>query len=176
MKILAFAGSGSSRSINQQFVTAVATLFKLDQTTVLDISELNIPLFTEDEERLNGIPEAVLSFQKQIEEASLILISFAEHNGSYTAFFKNLFDWLSRNKGRFLEGKKVFLLSTSSGARGGASVLQAAIERFPRHGAEVVDSFSFPSFDENFDRENLTISNRELLQILEEKIQNIKQS
>jgi len=175
MKILAFSASGSSRSINQQFVSAVATLFEEEHTKISDISTINIPLFTEDVERLQGIPEDVLSFQKQIEEASLIVISFAEHNGSYTAFFKNLFDWLSRNKGRFLEGKKVFLLSTSSGVRGGATVLQAALERFPRHGAEVVDSFSFPSFDENFDRENLTISNSELLQIIKEKIQKIKQ-
>jgi chromate reductase, NAD(P)H dehydrogenase (quinone) len=42
------------------------------------------------------------------------------------------------------------LLATSPGARGGQTVLENALNRFPRHGANIVGSFHFPSFHQNF--------------------------
>ena len=52
---------------------------------------------------------------------------------------------------KFLAGKKVLLMSTSPGRRGAASALAYTESVLPRFGAEVVSSFSFPSFNENFD-------------------------
>lgn len=44
----------------------------------------------------------------------------------------------------------MFLMSTSPGKRGGKSALNAALERFPFMGAQIISNFSLPSFMENF--------------------------
>ena len=44
----------------------------------------------------------------------------------------------------------MLLLSTSPGARGGQSVLDIALARFPYMGGNIVGSMSFPSFYDNF--------------------------
>ena len=117
---------------------------------LFQLSELYLPLYSIDLEKENGIPAEVVAFYDRIQHSDLILISLAEHNGSYTAAFKNLFDWLSRYESKFFQGKKLFLLSTSTGKRGGLSVMEAALDRFPRHGAEIVAHFSLPSFHDHF--------------------------
>jgi NAD(P)H-dependent FMN reductase len=93
----------------------------------------------------------------------------AEHNAAYTAAFKNILDWTSRINSKVFQGKKMLLLSTSPGARGGKSVLEIAKERFPRHDADIITTFSLPSFNENFDQIsgiiNLDLKN-ELLKIV----------
>ena len=83
----------------------------------------------------------------------MIVISLAEYNGSYATAFKNLFDWASRVKMNFFEGKELLLLSTSPGPRGGLTVLQTAKERFPFHGATIAGTFSLPNFYDNFSEE-----------------------
>lgn len=75
----------------------------------------------------------------------------AEHNGNYTAAFKNILDWTSRLNLKIFQNKKMLLMATSPGARGGKSVLEIAKERFPRHDAEIVATFSLPTYYENFD-------------------------
>jgi hypothetical protein len=46
---------------------------------------------------------------------------------------------------------KILLLSTSPGQRGGLGVMEAALIRFPIHGADIIAHFSLPKFSENFD-------------------------
>jgi chromate reductase, NAD(P)H dehydrogenase (quinone) len=110
-----------------------------------------LPLYSIDLELQAGIPALVGAFYEKLRAADLILISLAEHNGTYTAAFKNLFDWLSRHDVAFFKDKKVLLLATAPGARGGRGVMDAALLRFPLHGAEIVGSFCLPKFGENFD-------------------------
>ncbi len=80
-----------------------------------------------------------------------MIISFAEYNGSYTAGFKNLFDWASVHTLKMFAEKKLILLSTAPGERGGQTVLNTAIDRFPRHGGEIIGSMILPSYKKNFD-------------------------
>jgi chromate reductase len=152
MKILAFAGSSSRTSINKQLVTWVATQFQNDEVTILDLNDFEMPIFSVDKERENGIPELALNFAKAIDNADLLLISLAEHNGNYSAAFKNVFDWVSRiSKRSIFENTPMFLMATSTGRRGGSTVLTIAERRFPYDGGDILDTFSLPSFDENFD-------------------------
>jgi len=74
----------------------------------------------------------------------------AENNGSYSAAFKNLFDWMSRIEGKTFFGKPMLLMATSPGKRGGLSVLEIAKNRFPRHDAIIIADFSLPLFRGNF--------------------------
>lgn len=154
MKIISFGGSYSKNSINKKFAAYAASLFKDADIENLDLNDYPLPLFTTDHERESGHPQAAKDFLAKIEEADMLIISLAENNGSYSVGFKNLFDWVSRIKVKMFEGKKMLLLATAPGPRGGLSVLEAAIERFPKHGAEIIGTFSLPKFTENFSEEN----------------------
>ncbi len=148
-KILAFGASTSSTSINKKFAKHVAGLVSND-FNLIDLNDFTTPIYSSDLEKNQGIPEAAKRFNALIRESSGLIISLAEHNGSYTAAFKNLFDWSSRENSKVFEGKKLFLLATSPGPRGGLTVLEAAATRFPFHGAMILAKFSLPSFGQNF--------------------------
>ena len=90
-----------------------------------------------------------------------IIISFAEHNGAYSAAFKNVYDWISRINKSVWEDKPMFLLATSPGTHGGKSVLNIAATRFKRANSSTVVEFSLPSFKLNFSVE-MGITNSEL--------------
>jgi chromate reductase len=151
MKTLAFAASSSRASLNKQLVAHALDRIESDEKQLLDLNDFPLPLYSIDLEKENGIPAHVIKFAELIDSSDLILISLAEHNGSYTAVFKNLLDWLSRNKSKCFENKKMILLSTSPGPRGGRGVMDAALDRFPRHGADILGHFCLPNFKENFD-------------------------
>lgn len=173
MKILALAGSNSKNSINKKLVIFAASLFINAEINLLDLNDFEMPIYSIDRQKENGIPELAQSFSTEIKEADLILISLAEHNGAYSVAFKNIFDWFSRipNQTAWLD-KPMFLLATSPGARGGSSVLEMAKNRFPFNGGKVLDTFSLPSFNDNFD-EQKGITNLTYLENLKAKIQNI---
>lgn len=173
MNIIAFAGSNSSTSINKQLVTYASSHFNQDQVTVLDLNDFDLPMYSIDLENASGIPEAAQRFSDHIKNADLLLISLAEHNGAYSAVFKNLFDWLSRIDGTSgFHKKKIFLMATSPGARGGASVLEMAVSRFPRNDGEVIGTFSLPSFNDNFNPEK-GITNTEMNNKLIDQLKSI---
>jgi chromate reductase, NAD(P)H dehydrogenase (quinone) len=150
MKILAFGASTSKKSINQQLASYTAQQFKDHDIEIIQLIDYQAPIYSIDYEDEIGIPAQIVALYEKISQADITIISLAEHNGSYTAAFKNTMDWLSRHESKFFAHTKLILLSTSPGARGGMSVMQAAQTRFPSHGANIVASFSLPKFEENF--------------------------
>lgn len=152
-KIIAFGGSSSKNSINKKLATYTANLFQDATVEILDLNDFEMPVFSVDKEE-NGFPKEAQNFLDKMEEADLLVVSLAEHNGAYTAAFKNILDWTSRINGKVFQGKRMLLMATSPGARGGQSVLDIAKDRFPRHDATLVGTFSLPSFYENFDKTN----------------------
>ncbi len=174
MKILAFAGSNSTVSINKKLVTFASTFFPDDEVEILDLNDFEMPIYKRETELASGIPQKPIDFAAKIDECDLILLSTPENNGNFPAVFKNLMDWISRIKGRkIFGGKPMFLMATSDGGRGGASVLEIAEKRFPFDGAEVLEIFSLPKFSEYFDAEK-GIVNEEKLEEFKEKIQKVK--
>jgi chromate reductase len=162
MKLLAFAASSSRKSINKQLVTYAASLVDGAEVEVLDLNDYELPLFSEDREEELGHPELEKAFLAKIAAGDALMISFAEHNGSYSAAWKNLFDWSSRIGKKVFQDKPMVLLSTSPGPRGGASVLAAATGSAPFFGGDVKASLAIPSFHENFDSERSVLRNEEL--------------
>ena len=171
-KIIAFAGSSSKTSINKQLVTYAAKQFENASIEILDLNDYEMPVFSVDKEKENGIHKLATDFYAKMGSADLIVISFAEHNGNYSAAFKNVLDWTSRINAKTFQEKEMLLLATSPGARGGSSVLEIATKRFPFQGGVVKGSFSLPSFNENFDAEK-GIINPEYKNKLIEIIKNI---
>jgi chromate reductase len=162
MKIIAFAGSNSSRSINKKLATYAAGLFSNANVEILDLNDYEQPLFSVDREDVLGHPQRAKDFLAKLASADLIVLSLAENNGSYSSAFKNAFDWASRIGKDVFQKKPMLLMATSPGARGGRSVLDLAEINLPRYGADIKAVFSLPSFNQNFDVENGVISNPEL--------------
>ena len=151
MKILAFAASSSSNSINKKLVTYAASLINDAEIEILDINDYEMPLFSEDREKELGQPDAAKRFFNKIGSADALLISFAEHNGSYTAAYKNLYDWASRINPRVYQGKPIVMLSTSPGPGGASSVLALAKTSAPFGGGDVKADLSLARFYDIFD-------------------------
>lgn len=159
MKILAFSASSSRNSINKKLVTYAASLLNSTEIEILDINDYEMPLFSEDKERELGQPDAAKRFFNKIAAADALLISFAEHNGSYTAAYKNLYDWTSRIEPKVYQGKPMVMLATSPGPGGASSVLAAATASAPFAGGDVKANLSLASFYNVFDTETGRITN-----------------
>ncbi len=158
--IITLGGSSSKNSINKQLAEYVGSTLKGVEVTNLDLNDYQLPLYSIDIENEQGFPKDLKELNQRVEEASGIVLSLAEHNGAYSAAFKNAFDWLSRIDGKVWRNKPMLLLRTSPGARGGQSVMDIALSRFPFNGGNIVGSMTFPSFGENF--KDGTIVNEEL--------------
>ncbi len=171
-KIVAFAGSNSKNSINKHLVTYTTSLIHEFNNEVLDLNDFDIPLYSIDVENEFGFPEDAKRFLETIQSSNGIILSLAEHNGAYSAAFKNLLDWMSRIDRNVWANKPMLLMATSPGARGGKFVLEMAQSRMPILGAHVVEVFSLPSFYDNFSEG--TISNLELNQQLIEAVSKFK--
>ncbi|PCJ53763.1 MAG: NADPH-dependent FMN reductase [Planctomycetota bacterium] len=168
MKLLAFAASSSSNSINKRLVSYAVSLQDSYTVDIVDLNDFEMPLFSEDKEAEIGKPELAKKFLEKIESSDAIIISFAEHNGSYTAAYKNLFDWCSRINPKVYQNKPMVLLSTSPGPGGASRVLNTAKNSMPHFDGVIKGSFSLPSFYDNFDMVNNEISNSETVSELKE--------
>lgn len=169
MKIIAFGGSNSKNSINKKLATYASSLFADASIEILDLNDFALPLFSVDLEKEIGQPQLAKDFLDKITSADFLVVSLAENNGNYSAAFKNLFDWSSRQAKEVFKHKPMLLMATSPGGRGGATVLEIAKNAFPRFGADIKATFSLPSFNDNFDVENLKISNNDF----DEQLKNI---
>ncbi|NTS75537.1 NAD(P)H-dependent oxidoreductase [Catenovulum sp. SM1970] len=166
MKLLALAATSSRNSINKQLASYAASLVPGAEVEVLDINDYEMPLFSEDKEKELGQPALAKAFFEKIGQADAIIISFAEHNGSYTAAFKNLFDWTSRVNMKVYQNKPMVMLATSPGPGGAQSVLTTATNSAPYFDGDVKASLSIPSFYDNFNQDEQKLSNSDLNQAL----------
>jgi len=123
MKVLAFAASNSKHSINRTLAASAAGIVGEASVEVLDLNDYELPIFSEDREKALGQPEPAKRFLDKIGEADCLIIAHAEHNGSFTAAYKNLLDWSSRIERKIFQDKPTLMLATSPGPGGGANVL-----------------------------------------------------
>ncbi len=173
-KIIAFAASSSTQSINKKLATYTASLVSNAEIEVLDLNHYKLPLYSEDIEREllanSGPPKSATDFRAKLASADAIIVSFAEHNGSYTAAFKNLFDWCTRQGRDVYADKPMILLSASKGPRGAKTVLEQAVNATPRFSGNVKFSVSVPSFTENYDASTQQITNPEITDQLKQAV------
>jgi len=156
--IIALSGSNSKKSINSMLLQHIMRLIDSDRVIKLSLVEDQFPMYSIDLEQESGIPIPLQVIKNKISESSALIIAVNEHNGMISAFFKNILGWLSRADRNFLASKKILLLSTSPGKRGGASALEYMKNTIPRYGGVIVESFSFPSFYDHYDVEHLKIT------------------
>lgn len=125
-KILAFAGSARKDSFNKKLVKVAAEGARSAgaDVTYLDLRDLPMPLFDEDLEAEQGIPDNVKQFKTLLKENQGLLLACPEYNSSITPLLKNAIDWATRPEPGepsliCFRGKVVALMSASPGALGG---------------------------------------------------------
>lgn len=155
-KIITIGGSNSKKSISKILAEHVGSLINNVEIINIDLNDFNLPIFSVDIEEEKGISNVALELNTIINNADGFVITLAEHNGTYSAAFKNTFDWLSRIEGKVWRDKPMLLLATSPGERGGQTVLDIALARFPYNGGKIIGSMPFPSFFDNFKENEIT--------------------
>lgn len=173
-KIIAIGGSNSKKSINKALAVYTAMQVENTETIIIDLNDYSLPLYGIDAEIESGIPENAIKLNNLLKSADGLVVSLAEHNGSYSAAFKNTLDWISRIDQKVWKNKPMLLMATSPGGRGGTTVLQAAKTSFPHLGGNIVADFSLPSFGDNFSENG--IKNEELNNELTQKINLLKEA
>lgn len=165
MKVLAFAATNHKASINKQLVTHAANIVAQNtgaEVEVLDLNDYELPLYSIERQTENGMHPLAQQFFDKIGAADAVLISFAEHNGSYAAVYKNLFDWASRIDMKVYQNKPTVLLATSPGPGGAGNVLAGAVSSAGFFAMDLKGSLSVPSFNDNFDTDQGVLVNEEL--------------
>lgn len=125
--ILVFAGSTRTGSYNKLLAKCAAEAARTAgaEVTYLDLRDLGLPLFDEDLEAANGLPEGARKLKTLLQACDGFLIASPEYNSTITAVLKNAIDWASRTETEneapliAFRGKIAALVSASPGALGG---------------------------------------------------------
>lgn len=125
-KILAFAGSLRRDSWNKKILqVAIEGARKAGaEVTYVDLKDLPLPIYDEDLERAEGLPENARRFREMLKAHQGLLIASPEYNSSISGALKNAIDWATRTDGvkgtlDCFQGKVAGLVAASSGALGG---------------------------------------------------------
>lgn len=154
-KIIAFAGSNSSNSINQQLVEWAAQQVGDAEVEVLNLRDFDAPIYSIDAEQAAGIPANMQRLFDKFTSADAFIVATPEHNGFMPAVMKNTIDWLSRMGRKVFNNKPTVFLSTSPGGRGGKTALGQLLAVMPHQGAQVIGGHSVGSFFDKFENGEL---------------------
>jgi chromate reductase len=127
-KILAFAGSSRKDSFNNKLIRVAARGAEEAGAivTVVDLADYPMPLFDQDLEAKEGMPENARNFKKLLTEHNAIMIASPEYNSAFSPLLKNTIDWASRAESEeepplaAYQDKMVVIMSASPGPLGGS--------------------------------------------------------
>ena len=125
-RILAFASSTRRESFNKKLVAIAAQGAREAgaEVTLIDLKDFPLPLFDQDLEAEQGMPENGKKLKKLFIDHDGPLIASPEYNSSFPAVLKNAIDWVSRPAPGepslvAFRSKVATLMSASPGALGG---------------------------------------------------------
>jgi len=106
---------------------------------IINLVELDLPLYDSNKEFKHGIPVQIEPLMKQMNTSLGYIVVAPEYNGSIPPVLSNAIAWISRTGDDFrqLFNEKVILLATHSGS-GGAGVTTAMRSQFMKLGAIVL--------------------------------------
>lgn len=158
-RVLAFAGSTRKDSFNKKLVEIAATGAREAgaTVTVIDLTDYPLPMFDQDLEAADGLPENVLKLKQLFLDHQGLMIASPEYNSSITAVMKNTLDWISRPAAgepslAAFQGKVANIISASPGALGGLRGLVHLRAILGNIGVIVLpDQIAIPKAHEAFD-------------------------
>jgi chromate reductase, NAD(P)H dehydrogenase (quinone) len=97
-RILAFAGSLRAGSWNRKLIRLAARAAEEAgaDVTLVDLRELQLPVYDGDFEEAHGLPDGAKRLKQLMKSHDGFLIASPEYNSSITAALKNAIDWASR--------------------------------------------------------------------------------
>lgn len=160
-RLLAFAGSAREASFNKQLVKIAVKGAKTvgAMVTYVDLKDYPMPLFSQDLEEKEGLPETVLQFKGLMKSHQGFLIACPEYNSSITPILKNTIDWASRPEASenpmslsCFRGKVAAIMAASPGGLGGLRGLVHVRSILESIGVIVIpDQKAIPSAYQAFD-------------------------
>jgi chromate reductase len=132
--ILAFSASTRTGSFNQAALEVAAEGARDAGAfvTLLSLKDHPLPLFDQDLEAEEGLPESALNLREIFAAHDAILVAVPEYNGFFPPLFKNTLDWLSRpapeDSPEPFANKTAAVISASPGGLGGLRGLPHAIQ------------------------------------------------
>ncbi|MFQ5544114.1 MAG: NADPH-dependent FMN reductase [Nitrospiria bacterium] len=126
-KILAFSGSSRKGSLNKKLVNIAALGAEKEgaEVTIIDLADYPMPIFNQDLESDEGMPEKAREFKNLLIAHDGFLIASPEYNSAFSPLLKNVIDWASRSEPEeepslvAYRGKVAAIMATSPGGLGG---------------------------------------------------------
>ena len=150
-KVLVFAGSNRSDSLNRKLAYSAASALNKTgiETTVIDLREFALPIYDGDLESEDGLPLNAKRLKAIAKSHDGFVLSSPEYNGSFPALLKNTLDWISRPEPgegplSVFRGKTAAILSASPGPGGGQRCLRQLKELLEMMGMNVAAQASVP--------------------------------
>ena len=147
-KILIFAGSARTESINKKLATATAAIAKNSNATITlaDLADYPAPVYNGDDEQATGIPPTMREFKSLMQNHDGFIVSTPEYNGHVPPLLCNTFSWISRSEGDekgmvAFNGKKAAIMAASPGRLGGIRVLPRLRDTLAELGVVVAPGF-----------------------------------
>lgn len=118
MHIVAISGSLRKTSCNTGLLRAMRD--QLPPGHTMDIIVPDLPLFNQDLERPDLVPEAVKEYRQRLKAADAFLFGLSEYNFSMSGAAKNAIDWGSRGAdgGNLFNDKAAAVVSAGGGVGG----------------------------------------------------------
>lgn len=126
-KILAFSGSARKESFNQRMVAVAAAGAEAagGDVTLINLADFPMPIFDQDLEAEEGMPESAQAFKNLMVSADGFLIASPEYNSAFSPLLKNALDWASRASSKdeapmlAYKNKSAAIMAASPGGLGG---------------------------------------------------------
>ena len=136
--LLAVSGSLRKDSYNTALLHAFARHAGNSASVTLSDAVGSLPLYNEDLVS-DSVPEIIAAARAEVAGADGIIVATPEYNYGIPGPLKNWFDWMSRPYGNHvLLGKKVLILGSTPGPRGGKGAVDYLRAGFGAIQAEVV--------------------------------------
>lgn len=156
IRILAFSGSARRESLNKKLlaVTVQAVRAIGGEVTLVDLTDLPLPLYNGDLEDASGLPANVVKLIELVTQHQALLIASPEYNSMITPLLKNTIDWCTRADDNPFIGKVAAVVSASPGPFGGVRSMTLARQLLLHVGCHVVPAQCFlPKAHEAFDEQ-----------------------
>ena len=127
--VVILAGStGKNLDLANTFQTSLSKLGH--PAHVIDVCNLDIPLYTPERDKSSGEIPDVIKVMKQIVECNALIVCAPEYNGLIPAALTNLINWLSVQSDdfRMLFNRKTVGLASVSGGGGHQAIMSMRLQ------------------------------------------------